>query len=99
MLRRSDSSKRRPPACRGSGGGEAVALGAADWLSFAAAPTFAVMAVLAGVLGGPPDMLCASAGDASAITGMAPMYALMSAFHAAPWLRLVAGRRSSPHRT
>ena len=41
-------------------GGNASALGAADWLCLAAAPTFAIMALLTGVLGGgPPDMLCA----------------------------------------
>jgi hypothetical protein len=95
MLRHSDSSKTTPAAGRGSGGGDAVALGAADWLSFAAAPTFAVMAVMTGVLGGPPDMLCTSAGDAWAIAGMAPMYMLMSAFHAGPWLRLVSSRRGA----
>ena len=30
--------------------GDAAALGAADWLCLAAAPTFAIMALLAGVL-------------------------------------------------
>jgi hypothetical protein len=43
--------------------------------------------------GGHPDMLCAAAHDASPLGGMAPMYLLMSAFHATPWLRLVSGRR------
>ena len=32
--------------------------------------------------GGPLDMLCGA--DASPLTGMIPMYLLMSAFHAAP---------------
>ncbi|MDR3465199.1 MAG: hypothetical protein P4M07_04570, partial [Xanthobacteraceae bacterium] len=64
--------------------------GAAGWLGLAAAPTFAVMALLTG-LGGSPTMLC-SAADASPLSGMAGMYLLMSAFHAAPWLKLVAGR-------
>jgi hypothetical protein len=64
--------------------------GAADCLSLAAAPTFALMALLTAVLGGGPlDMLC---GAASPLTGMVPMYLLMSAFHAGPWLRLLAGR-------
>ena len=50
-----------------TGGGTAAALGAADWLCLAAAPTFAIMALLTGVLGGgPPDMLCSAAQDASA---------------------------------
>jgi hypothetical protein len=69
-----------------------VALGAADWLRLSAAPTFAVMAVLMGVLGGgAPDMLCAH--DASWLSGMVGMYMLMSAFHLAPWLKLISGRR------
>ena len=63
----------------------------ADWLSFAAAPTFAIMGLLTGLLGGGAmDRLC-SAG--SPWTGMVPMYLLMSAFHAAPWLKLISGRR------
>jgi hypothetical protein len=71
-----------------------AALGAADWLPLAAAPTFAVMALLAGVGGGPSDMICAAARGVSPLSGMAPMYLLMSVFHATPWLKLVAGRRS-----
>ena len=71
--------------------GNAAALGAADWLCLAAAPTFAIMALLTGVLGGgPPDMLCAGAQDASVLSGMVPMYVLMSAFHSAPWLKLIS---------
>lgn len=75
------------------GYGNAIARSAAGWLYLAAAPTFAIMALLTGVLGGPADALCSSAG-ASPIAGMTPMYSLMSAFHLAPWLRLVANRRS-----
>ena len=68
----------------------------ADWICLAAAPTFAMMALLTGVLGGgSPDMLCLSAQDASPLTGMVPMYLLMSAFHSAPWLKLISNRRSS----
>ena len=70
-------------------------LGAADWLCLAAAPTFAIMALLTGVLGGDPwDMLCSGAQDASPLSGMVPMYLLMSAFHSAPWLQLISSRRS-----
>ena len=70
-------------------------LRAADCLSLAAAPTFAVMALLTAVLGGGPlAMLCSSAPDASPLTGMIPMYLLMSAFHAAPWLKLISNRTS-----
>ena len=68
--------------------------GAADWLSLAAAPTFAVMALLT-LAGGAPDMLC----SASPLAGMVPMYLLMSAFHAAPWLKLLSRRRGDAHRS
>ena len=65
----------------------------ADWLSLAAAPTFAFMALLTAVPGsGPLDMLCAS--GASPFSGMVLMYLLMSAFHLAPWLRLISARRT-----
>jgi hypothetical protein len=67
-------------------------LGAADWLSLAAAPTFAVMALLTGVLGGPRDVLCSAMQGGSPLSGMLPMYLLMSAFHLGPWLRLIRGR-------
>jgi hypothetical protein len=80
--------------------GNAAALGAADWLRLAAAPTFAIMALLTGVLGGgPPDMLCSAAQDASPLSGMVPMYLLMSAFHSTPWLKLVSSRRSGARRS
>lgn len=63
-------------------------------LSLAAAPTFLIMALLAGVnAGGVPDELCSAAHAASPLTGMVPMYLLMSVFHLRPWLRLLSGRR------
>jgi len=75
--------------------GNAGGLGAADWLCLAAAPTFAIMALLTGVLGGGQmAMMCPTAPDASPLSGMAAMYLLMSAFHSAPWLRLIFRRRS-----
>jgi hypothetical protein len=58
------------------------------FLSLAATPAFAIMALLTGVLG-PPDMLCSTTQHASPLSGMVPMYLLMSAFHSAPWLRLI----------
>jgi len=74
--------------------GNAAARGAADFLYLAAAPTFAIMALLTGVLGGgAADALCSIAG-ASPLGGMVPMYLLMSAFHLAPWLKLISGRRN-----
>ena len=59
-------------------------------LSLAAAPTFAIMALLGGMQ--EDGLLCSSAHEASALTGMVAMYVLMSAFHSAPWLRLIASR-------
>jgi hypothetical protein len=65
-------------------------LGAADWISLAAAPTFAIMALLTGIRArGMPDTLCSAAQDASPLTGMVSMYLLMSAFHSAPWLKRI----------
>ena len=77
-----------------AGSGNAAALGAAGWLSLAAAPTFAIMALLTVVGGGPSDRLCAAMPDASPLNGMALMYLLMSAFHSAPWLKLASSRRT-----
>ena len=64
-------------------------------LSLAAAPTFAIMALVAGIQdSGMRSVLCSAAHDASPLTGMVPMYLLMSAFHSPPWLKLISGRRS-----
>jgi hypothetical protein len=76
-----------------------AARNAADWLCLAAAPTFAIMALLTGVGGGPADMLCSAAQHASPLSGMVPMYLLMSAFHSAPWLKLISGRGSGDRRS
>ena len=47
------------------------------------------MALLSAISGGgAPEEFCSSAG-ASPLGGMIPMYLLMSAFHSAPWLRLI----------
>jgi hypothetical protein len=70
--------------------------GAADLLVLAAAPTFAGMAVLTGILGG--GMICSATQDASPLSGMVPMYVLMSAFHSAPWLKLISSLRSDGRR-
>lgn len=64
-----------------------AAAGLADLLHMAATPCFAAMALLA--MAPPEGAMCA----ASAPGGMAAMYALMSAAHAGPWLRLAAGTR------
>ena len=93
-------ANQRETAGKRAGSGNAAALGAADRLCLAAAPTFAIMALLTGVLAdGPPDPLCSAAQDASALSGMVPMYLLMSAFHSAPWLKLVSSRRSGARRS
>ncbi len=69
-------------------------------LSLAAAPTFAIMALLTGVFGGgAPDMLCSAMHDGSPLSGMVPMYVLMSVFHSAPWLKLISDRRSGASRS
>jgi len=69
-------------------------LGPADWLSLAAAPTFAMMALLtSGVDAVRPKMLCGFALDASPLSAMTLMYLLMTAFHVAPWLKLFSSRR------
>jgi hypothetical protein len=54
---------------------------AAYWLSLAASPVFAMMSLLTGIHGdGMPYVW--------PLSGMMPMYLLMSAFHLTPWLRL-----------
>ncbi len=79
-------------ACSGGSDGyaprrNAGALWAADGLALAASPTFAIMALLTAVWGGgPAEMLCSAV---SPLSGMVTMYLLMSAFHAAPWLKLI----------
>jgi hypothetical protein len=85
----------RSPSHLSIGTRNAHALGAARWLSLAAAPTFALMALLTALLGaGPGSILCSAMPDASPLTGMIPMYLLMSAFHLAPWLKLIASRHA-----
>lgn len=65
---------------------------AADGLALAAAPGFALMALLTAQGGGAAEMLC---GAASPFGGMATMYLLMSVVHASPWLRLAARHQAS----
>jgi hypothetical protein len=78
---------------------DAAALGAAGWLGLAAAPTFAVMALLNSVPSGGADMMGSVAHGMSPLGGMVPMYVLMSAFHSAPWLKLISRRRRSACRS
>lgn len=76
-----------------SRGWRTIARGAADTLHLAAAPAFALMAVLAAVQeGGAHQMTCMGMADASPLNSMALMYLLMSVFHAAPWMKLATRR-------
>lgn len=86
--------------CVGSGRRTAgAAHRAAGWLSLAAAPAFALMALVTGVLGGGPmEMLC-SVVPGIPIDGMVLMYGLMSAFHLAPWLRRMSGQPGDDRRS
>ena len=63
-----------------------------EWLSLAAAPTFALMAVVTGILdgGGAHQVACSGTMQVSPLGGMVPMYLLMSGFHFAPWLKLIS---------
>ncbi|HWU74510.1 MAG TPA: hypothetical protein VN137_13570 [Sphingomonas sp.] len=72
-------------ATRAAGGA-----GLAKWLGLAASPTFTAMALLTSLSGGPMALCSAIAGFP--LSGMAPMYLLMSVFHATPWLKLIADR-------
>jgi hypothetical protein len=68
----------------------------AGWLGLAAAPTFATMALLNYASGGDAAMLLCSAGHGmSPLSGMGPMYLLMSAFHSTPWVNLISRRRDA----
>ncbi len=78
----------------GANHGAAIARAAADWLGLAAAPAFATMALATVCSGGAAEPLCLAAGHGSLVSGMVPMYLLMSAVHVGPWLRLIAGWRS-----
>ncbi len=70
-------------------------LGGAEWLSLAAAPTFALMAIVTAALGDAHvTALCSQAGLPSPLTGMTPMYLLMAAFHLAHWFRLTEPSRT-----
>lgn len=70
---------------------------AASLLPLAATPTFFVMALWSSVAGGPGEMMCSNGGSPSFLNAMAAMYALMSVFHASPWMKLLTTvRPSSP---
>jgi hypothetical protein len=85
---------------KGDDEGAEAAIVIARGLGLAAAPTFAIMALLTVVIGGgAPAMLCSAGQDVSPLSGMVPMYLLMSAFHSAAWVRLISSRRGGAHRS
>jgi hypothetical protein len=73
----------------------AAAAGLIRWLYLAATPTFAIMALLTCFGAEDAGMMCPAAHGVSLLSGMLPMYVLMSAFHSAPWLKLTFRRRKA----
>jgi len=66
----------------------------AEWLSLAAAPVFAAMALATTLSGGPADAFCTVSRELSPLAGMGPMYAMMAVVHLAPWLRRAERRNA-----
>jgi hypothetical protein len=78
----------------GGGAGSGNAPGVVRWLGLAAAPTFGAMALVSAIHGsGSFDAFCSAMHGGLSLTGMSSMYALMSLFHLAPWLRPIGGAR------
>ena len=79
-----------------------AAINIADGLALVASPIFAGMAVLTGMSGSNAAEMVCSTIQGSPLSGMTTMYVLMSALHAAPWVRLIrirfAGTRLTPPR-
>jgi hypothetical protein len=68
---------------------------AADWLALAAAPTFAMMAIVTGIAdAGAHQAACSATMSVLSPSGMVPMYVLMSGFHFTPWVKLIGRWRS-----
>lgn len=57
-------------------------------IGLAAAPLFAVMAVISGVFQDPAAVICSGGSGIFSLTGMVWMYILMSIVHCGAWLRL-----------
>jgi hypothetical protein len=65
------------------------AFNSAEWLALAASPAFAMMALLTGFADDSPTNVLCSISRGLPLSGMPAMYLLMSAFHVAPWLKLI----------
>lgn len=77
-----------PPAMPRAAAGKAAWL--ANLLCLAAAPCFALMALLSAI--GGADPICTASGPGFHAGGMGAMYLMMSAFHLPPWLRKLRQR-------
>ena len=62
------------------------------WLRLAAAPAFALMALVTAASQGNASMALCAGADSLGVSGMTLMYLLMAVFHSAPWLKLVSRR-------
>lgn len=75
-----------------------AAMGKAAWLAnllcLAAAPCFALMALLSAIGSGGADPMCSASANGPGFHagGMGAMYLMMSAFHLPPWLRKLRQR-------
>lgn len=73
---------------------------AAGYLSLAASPTFAIMALATALTDrGPAGAFCGSGPGGWPLDEMVVMYLLMSAFHLSPWLRLRPRRGTAEPQT
>ena len=79
-----------PHCVRVDGEESAVVATLTNALYLAATPIFAIMAVLTCVGGTSADMMCSA--TQWQLGGMVPMYVLMCAFHAGPWLKWIFRR-------
>ena len=73
-----------------------AASSAADVLALAAAPTFAIMALLTGIVRSSRVEMGGMTAHVTPISGMVMMYLLMSVFHAGAWLKLISSRLYTP---
>ena len=65
------------------------------WLSYAAAPAFAGMAVITGLPAEAAPATCLGGAGPGFLGGMAWMYLMMCVVHLPPWLSLLARREAA----